>query len=189
MEKHKKFYKLGIISILFLGSISLFALEKAKNWATPIKSEKIENFFKVSEKIYRSAQPGAEGFKELEKLDLTNIINLRQFHSDNDEAKNCKVQLYRIKINAGDIKEKDIVSALKIIKNAKGKVLVHCWHGSDRTGVVIAMYRIVFQNWTKNEALNELLNGGFGYHSIYENIPEFIKNANVEKIKKAVYKN
>jgi tyrosine-protein phosphatase SIW14 len=50
------------------------------------------------------------------------------------------------------------------VRDAPKPVLVHCWHGSDRTGSVVAAYRIVFQNWTPAAALDELRHGGFGYH-------------------------
>lgn len=91
-------------------------------------------------------------------------------------------------MEAGDIREDDVVKALKIIKSAEGPVLVHCWHGSDRTGLVCASYRIIFQNWTKQAALDELINGGYGYHkSIYKNIARWIEHADVEALKKKIF--
>ena len=51
-------------------------------------------------------------------------------------------------------------------------VLVHCRHGADRTGLIIAIYRILYQNWTVDEAKDELINGGFGFHESFENIPQ-----------------
>jgi hypothetical protein len=50
------------------------------------------------------------------------------------------------------------------------------------------MYRIVFQGWTKDAALDELLHGGYGYHPWWKNIPKYVKDADVEKIKIAVDK-
>ena len=62
----------------------------------------------------------------------------------------------------------------------------HCWHGSDRTGLVSAMYRIVFGGWSKKEAIDELINGGYGYHSMYKNISEFIEKVDIVAIKQRV---
>ncbi len=46
------------------------------------------------------------------------------------------------------------------------------------------MYQIVVQGWTKEAAIDELMNGVYGYHSIYGNIVKFIGNVNVDEIKK-----
>ena len=49
-------------------------------------------------------------------------------------------------MNAGKVSQEQLIDALRIIKNRKGPVLLHCWHGSDRTGATVAAYRIVFNN-------------------------------------------
>jgi len=64
--------------------------------------------------------------------------------------------------------------------------LIHCKHGADRTGLIVAMYRIVFQNWTKEQAIDEMTQGDFGFHQIYSNIIDFIRNVDVENIKKQI---
>ena len=85
------------------------------------------------------------------------------------------------------LEDEKVIEALRIIKQANGPILIHCWHGSDRTGLVSAMYRIVFQGWSKEDAIDELMNGGYGYHSLYKNIPEFIRQADIEKVKQSVF--
>lgn len=47
-------------------------------------------------------------------------------------------------------------------------MVVHCWHGSDRTGAVIAAYRIVQQGWSQHDAIDEMINGGYGFHPIFQ---------------------
>jgi len=47
---------------------------------------------------------------------------------------------------AGSITSDQVIAALRIITLSKYPVLVPCWHGSDRTGTVSAMYRTVFQH-------------------------------------------
>jgi protein tyrosine/serine phosphatase len=53
-------------------------------------------------------------------------------------------QNQNIKMSIDEIKQ-----SLEIIKNAPKPILIHCWHGSDRTGVVAASYRIIKQNGAK----------------------------------------
>ena len=65
-------------------------------------------------------------------------------------------------------------------------VLVHCQHGSDRTGTMVAIYRVVVDGWTKAEATNEMINGGFGYHPMWQNLLVYIDALDVAAIKQKV---
>ena len=153
-------------------------------WAQPIIGTSLENFYQVDEGLYRSEQPNENSFADLSKLGIQEILNLREFHSD-DEASEYKFRVHRVKMDAGDVTTKHLLNALKWIKNRQGALLVHCWHGSDRTGATIAAYRMVFQNWTKEDAIDEMVNGGYGHHErIYDNLPELLKTLDVEKMRK-----
>ncbi len=164
---------------------SAAAAQRPETWATPVSSVHLRNFYKIDDKVYRSAQPDRKGFQELKALGVRNVLSFRDYHSD-DDGKDSGLNLYRVKMEAGDITTAKVVEALRIIRNSEGPVLIHCWHGSDRTGLVSAMYRMVFQGWSKDEAIDELMHGGYGYHALYKNIPEFIRRADIEDIRKQV---
>jgi protein tyrosine/serine phosphatase len=68
----------------------------------------------------------------------------------------------------------------------RGPTLVHCEHGADRTGLVTALYRIAYQGWNKNAAIDELENGNFGFHDVWINIPAYIRNIDVPALRKKV---
>ena len=110
----------------------------------------------------------------------------RDHHTDDREAKGLGLTLYRVEMEAGEIRNDQVVDALRIIRASKGPIVIHCWHGSDRTGLISAMYRILNQNWSKEEAIEELMKGGYGYHSLYRNIPEYIRKADIESIRQRV---
>ena len=148
-----------------------------------IDSLGLNNLYQIDEGVFRSEQPDKLDFAQLEKLGITEVLNLRRWHSDDKEAKNTNLILYHVPMRAGKVKENNVVQALKIIQNRKGNILIHCKHGADRTGLIVAMYRIVFQNYTKEQAIKEMTEGGFGFHSIYKNIIEYIQQADIEKIK------
>lgn len=156
------------------------------HWAQPVINSDLKNFYCVSDTLYRSAQPDDDEMQALAKLGFKSILNLRHWHSDEDEAEDTDLKLYQVKMNAGSITADEVLEALKIIQNAPKPILIHCWHGSDRTGTVTAAYRLVFQDWSKAEATKELTEGQFGYHSIYKNIPELIKQLDVPALKKAL---
>ena len=185
----KKISVASALLVIALWTTALPAAETAprsETWAMPVKAEHLKNFYQLDEKVFRSAQPGKKGFKELEKLGIRNALSFRDHHSDDDEAKGTATRLFRVKMEAGEIKDNDVIKALRIIRDADGPILIHCWHGSDRTGLISAMYRIVFQNWSRDAALDELMHGGYGYHSMYKNIPEYIRKADVKKVKESV---
>ena len=176
-------------SILLFSFTSVFAETQPRlrpnSWATPIISANFDNWYKVDDLVYRSEQPGDEDFLELSRFGIKRILNLRNFHSDNDEMKISEIPmtLYRVPMQAEDITIDEIVAALNAIKAAKTPILVHCWHGSDRTGTVIAMYRILYQGWLREAALDELINGGYGYHPIYKSIPDFVLTVDLNLIR------
>ena len=62
-------------------------------------------------------------------------------------------------------------------------VLVHCQHGADRTGTMCAMYRILREGWTADDAIDEMKNGGYGYHSVWGNLPRFIRKSAEQRVK------
>lgn len=180
--------RLTVLLVLF-SATTLYAASlepRPEAWAQPIETRSLKNFYKVDEHVYRSAQPDEDGFAYLMTLGVKNSLNLRDHHNDDPGSKKPGLNLFRVPMDAGKIKTADVVAALRFIKQSEGPVLIHCWHGSDRTGTISALYRIVFQNWSKEDALDELMQGGFGYHSIYKNIPEFIRQADINEIKQKV---
>ena len=172
--------------LLFFCFIFVFQVDAQRNpaWAVPIESNVIRNFHKVDEGIYRCAQPNKAGFSVLSEMGISEVINLRSFQTDRKYAKQNNLTFYSIKLQAENLNYAKIVTILKLIQNKQGSIVIHCKHGSDRTGLIIALYRIVFQDWSKEDAINELLHGNYNFHSIYSNIPKFIQNIDVEKLKK-----
>ena len=184
----------SFLVFLFLLSITIATAQnnnkvlRPAKWAQPIEGLKLKNMYKVDEGVYRAEQIDEKGFVELEKFGIKEVLNLRNFHNDEKEARNTNIMLHRVKMHAHDINNSEIITALRIIKNRKGPIAYHCKHGSDRTGVLTAMYRIVVQGWSREEAIDEMKNGDYGFHSIYFNIPHYVKNVNIDWIKQQVNK-
>lgn len=156
-------------------------------WARPIVLEGVPNLHKVDDNLYRSAQPTSDGMRNLEKLGIKTVINLREFHDDKDETDKTGLRRIDIPMLAWDVKDGSLVEALKQLKNKEqGPYLVHCMHGADRTGVVNAMYRIVYQQWDKEKALDEMRNGGYGFHEVWANIVKYINGVDVDALKRSL---
>jgi protein tyrosine phosphatase (PTP) superfamily phosphohydrolase (DUF442 family) len=155
------------------------------HWAERIQLQGVPNLHRVSDTLYRSAQPSAEGMKNLKAMGIETVVNLRSFHSDRDKIKGTGLAYEHIYMKAWHPEEEDAVRFLQIVTNPKrAPVLVHCQHGADRTGAMCAIYRVAVQGWSKEEALKEMTEGGFGFHEIWEDLIRWIDALDFEGIKK-----
>lgn len=187
----KRILKLAIICAAIIGMaiVSVHAFQngnpsktstptRPSNWAEPITLAGVPNLHKITDNLYRSAQPTTEGMKNLSAFGIKTVINLRNSHSDLDEICNLPLTAKRIEIFAGNLKDEYVTEFLSIVDDSTAyPILVHCQHGADRTGALCAMYRILRQGWTPDEAIDELKNGGYGFHPIWNNIPIFIRES------------
>lgn len=140
---------------------------RPKQWASSENSENLQNFYRVNDNIYRSQQPDAMGMSELEKKGFKTVINLRHYKKDDTVARNTDLILKHLPINTFTLSKKELAKGIEMLRTAEKPILVHCLHGSDRTGALIAAYRIVELGWSKEEAILELKFGGYGYHQIF----------------------
>ncbi|MFH1113743.1 MAG: dual specificity protein phosphatase family protein, partial [Pseudomonadota bacterium] len=158
---------------------------RADHWAKPIDLDGVPNLHKVSEHLYRSAQPTAEGMRKIKALGIKTIVSLRSFHSDRDEIGQTGLGYEHIYMTAWHPEEEDVVRFLSIVTDPKRTpVLVHCRHGADRTGTMCAAYRLALQGWTKEEAIKEMTEGGFGFHAIWQGLLDWINGLDGEKIRR-----
>lgn len=135
--------------------------------------------------LYRSAQPTAAGFQSAQNLGIKTVINLRAFHSDTKQTAATKLRVERIRFNTWHPEEEDAVRFLQLVARLRnGPFLVHCLHGADRTGTMIAIYRLAVQDWKKDDAIREMTGGGYGYHPVWANLIRYLRELDVEALKK-----
>jgi tyrosine-protein phosphatase SIW14 len=156
-------------------------------WAAPVTSTTLGNCYRVSDELYRCEQPGKNDIAALQALGIRSILNLRNWHSDSRAFEKAGFKLLLQRMEADELTTDDLVAALRQFRAAPKPVLVHCWHGSDRTGSVVAAYRIVFQDWTPAAALDELRHGGYGYHEKwFPNIIRLFESLDAASLRKRV---
>jgi protein tyrosine/serine phosphatase len=180
---------LYILLVVVIITLSFTALDKGysktaderpERWATPIARNGLPNLFKVSDTLYRGAQPTKEGFSELKKMGIKTIINLREYHTDEKLINGMGFNYFQIPTNTSRPLKDHYQKVLDIINHTDLQpVFVHCHYGADRTGTAVALYRITVQKWGPEEAIRELQEGGYNYHSIYKEIIKFIRNFSI----------
>ena len=159
--------------------------QRPKNWGNPIPLS--NNFYQIDQDLFRSEQPSFVLLPHIQQKQIGVVINLRTRDRDKKLLQDYpEIQTVHIPIRTWAIDRDDLLSIMQHIQIAKKqnkKVLIHCYHGSDRTGASIAMYRIIFQNWTIEEAVKEMKHGGYGFHSIWSNIDAIFSPENVKWIR------
>lgn len=200
----------GLMNRVFVGLLMLAAVEVAaaadaapaarpETWATPVAaSPGLPNLHRVSATLYRSAQPTGEGFVFLAAkqslvpadMPIKTIVSLRAFNDDAPVAPEASaLHLEQIRFKTWHPEDEDVVKFLRIATTPSMQpVLVHCQHGADRTGTMVAIYRIAYQGWSKAQAKEEMVKGGFGFHPMWQNLLRYIDRLDVDAIKKQVAK-
>jgi protein tyrosine/serine phosphatase len=156
-------------------------------WAEPIELAGVPNLHRISPTLYRSEQPTALGMRNLEKLGIRTIINLRAFNDDADEVRGTNLRTERTKILTWRVDDRHVIEVMRMLrKTENGPFLIHCQHGADRTGLMSAMYRMLEQDWSAADALEELTEGGYGYHSMWRNIRRYVGTVDVARLRSAI---
>ena len=145
------------------------SLTLASAWASS-QNENLPNFQKVDDRVYRGAQPTDSGFKELAQLGIKTVIDLRDIgeHSQANEQKavtDVGMRYVSIPMHGMSTPNNDQVAAVQALFNdtTGGPVFVHCKRGADRTGMVIAVYRISHDQWDNKKALSEAKSYGMSF--------------------------
>lgn len=163
------------------------SVDRPKSWAQPLSVNGVPNLHRVSGNLFRSAQPTEEGMRQLKATGVVTIVNLRSFGSDRDEIARTGLRYEHLTMKAWHPERKEVIRFLKIATDPKrGPVLVHCLHGADRTGTMCAIYRIAVEGWSKDDALREMTEGGYGFHEVFKKLPKWVEELDIESIRDEV---
>jgi protein tyrosine/serine phosphatase len=126
----------------------------------------IHEFQQVNEHIYRGGQPSRAGIQSLATIGVRAVVDLRgggeRSLAEKKHVEALGMQYYSIPLPGLKAPQKEQISAILGLLNDPHNwpVFVHCQHGRDRTGTVVACYRISRENWTNRRALNEAIDNG-----------------------------
>ena len=131
----------------------------AAHAAAPADKPGLDNFDEVAPHIYRGSNPNDEDLAKLKKMGVRTIVDLRMRHSRGEELAAKRLGLKWVHMSMGywapsDQRVKEIMEVLSDANN--GGVFIHCKQGADRTGTIVGLYRILVQNWSFDEAYNEM---------------------------------
>lgn len=134
-----------------------------------LKVEELPKLSQVNPNLYRGGQPKEGGIDHLKQMGIKTIINLRDTNDQNmneeGEAKALGMKYFNIPLpNFDRPDDKAVSQIMALITAAENQpVFVHCKRGADRTGTIIALYRIDHDGWTGDLAKAEAKRHGMGF--------------------------
>jgi protein tyrosine phosphatase (PTP) superfamily phosphohydrolase (DUF442 family) len=169
--------------VLAAGCATRPASPPTREWQQPCNDcvPGVANFTKVTEKLWRGTQPDPKDpdvFRKLAERGVKTVINLRHDHDDFAGLQGTGLGYAWIPMRAWHPEQEDIVLFLSTLRRAladpnRWPVFVHCAEGKDRTGYVIAAYRIIEQRWDADDAIHEMFD--FHYNPIWFGNPAFLR--------------
>lgn len=136
------------------------------------KQKPLPNFYRVNDVLYRGGQPTVDGLKRLLQLGVKTIVNLRD--SDDragaEEAVALAAGFRYFNLPLGSFhrpSNERVAEILSVINASENQpVFVHCNRGADRTGTIVAIYRIANEGWTGDQAKEEAKRFGLGFWQV-----------------------
>jgi protein tyrosine phosphatase (PTP) superfamily phosphohydrolase (DUF442 family) len=131
----------------------------------------VPNSGKVTPNLFRGAQPSPQGFSSLANSGIAVVVDLR-FEGDRDaemrEVTHAGMQYVGLPWSCHFPRDSITARFLQFLRANPGeKIFVHCEHGVDRTGLMVAAYRMAEQGWTPEQARREMI--AYGFDSFHRN--------------------
>ena len=133
--------------------------------------EGVPNFLAVNDQIYRGGQPSDRGFRNLAEMGVKTIVDLREEGEERSKDEKRLVKALGMKYvhipmkGMKTPKDKQISQALRVLNDdSAAPVFIHCKRGADRTGAVLACYRIQHDKWDNRRALEEARGNGMYWY-------------------------
>jgi len=158
----RRIARLALVVVLLAAPLVGQQASSPPTSAQKLKVEGLPNFGQVSATLFRGGQPKKEGYPKLKEMGVEIVVNLRDDKDDIAEERHIVEQngmrFVSIPWNAWhDPDDRQVAEFLEFLRaNPERKIFVHCKAGKERTGVMIAAYRIAMQGWTAPQALDEM---------------------------------
>jgi len=134
----------------------------------------LPNVGEVAPGIFRGGQPGREGYATLRRMGIRTVLSLRSRHDERAAVESEGIRYRSIPFPIpGPVDDRTVRKAVAVLRDPGNRpVYVHCAEGKDRTGVVIAAYRMEVEGWSREEAVAEMQ--AFGFHDLWVNLMEYV---------------
>jgi protein tyrosine/serine phosphatase len=159
----KRITRLSAVMCVFVLAVSASQAQQEPSY------KELPNFHRVSDQLYRGAQPFGGGMKKLSELGIKTVINLRgpddRISGEQKETESAGLRYFNIPMpGLSAPSDEQVARVMAIINNPDNQpVFIHCKRGSDRTGTITAIYRISHDGWTADRAIAEARRNGMSW--------------------------
>lgn len=155
-------------------------------WAQPIHRPGVPNLYRVTDDLYRGDEPTRLGMEQLQEMGVKTVVCVRSLHSTEDRLRGLNLKYEMIRMKALEPQDSQVIQFLELMKDPRNRpVLIHCYTGSDRAGLLAAIYRVVFCGWTKEQARQEMVYGGYGFHNmLVKYLVTYFDQLDIERVKR-----
>ncbi|OHD71028.1 MAG: hypothetical protein A2W19_08425 [Spirochaetes bacterium RBG_16_49_21] len=181
---------LGITASLLLAGCALSAAQKEILCLNTLGSP-IPEFCEVKPNVlWRGSKPDRNTAAWLINKGVSTIVNLELLHDDMDTITQetitgtgtYKIDYFRVKtweplyaVTKSNADE-DVIHFLAVVSRAKQPVYVHCRAGENRTGVMVAAYKIILNGQTSKAEMAKILDEMQSYKGAWsESTTKYIK--------------
>jgi tyrosine-protein phosphatase SIW14 len=144
-----------------------------------LQEKGVPNFGEVTPTLYRGGLLNDAGLKALAKMGVKIVVDTRAHDAAEEKtAQSLGMEYVAIPWHCPWPHDEVFATFLKLLHENKGKkVFVHCRLGDDRTGMMVAAYRMAEEGWTADEAMNEMKSFGFsrGHHLLCPGLASYEK--------------
>lgn len=149
----------------------------------------LPNFHQVTPTLYRGGLPNPDGYRKLKAMGIESVINLIDGDQvrEMEKAADAGLDWLHIpmsdKARPSDIDMRQILRFLSLSEGDEGeKLFIHCKGGRHRTGLIVALYRVVFEDWSKKDAWKEAEKCGFYSELGHGALREFFFDVDTETL-------
>ena len=130
-----------------------------------IDKKLIPDFGEVTPTLYRGGQPKKQGFEALAKMGFQIVVDLRgDRDNEREEVTRLGMQYVAMSWKCSFPKDSIFAEFITLIRSNPGKkIFVHCRVGDDRTGMMVAAYRMAEEGWSAARARKEMNSFGFSF--------------------------
>jgi len=151
-------------------------------WAVKRDGPGVPNFYEVSPTLFRGGKPSGAGFGHLRAMGVTTVVDLGCRFWKTDTYRHPSLRYVNIPFYTWAARDEQVAAFLRIAATADGPVFVHCRRGADRTGFMVACYRVAVQGWSREAAIAEMTSGGFGFDPQYKNLVAYIRTRDFDAL-------
>lgn len=164
---------------LLLASLLAGCTNPAYGTASATIPSRVPRLARVHPGLYRGGQPDAAGFAALSRLGIRTVVDLRRDHDERAAVASAGMDYVSLPMQAdlfgSEPPTEDQVREFfdVVLDPAHQPAFVHCALGQDRTGTMIALYRIEVDGWSNAEAIAEM--HAYGYHDFFRDLIDYVR--------------